>query len=347
VETNLRPDELERINCRRRSFCIGTAATSALATMGDPARSLTVQPRQRVIIDNDFSGDPDGLFQLAHHLASASIQIPFVVGSHIHTGDFLDPSITQSENAVRLASKVASLMRLDQKPTIVAGRSRSMEPDGVPDVTATTKRIVAEAMRNSGLPLFYAAGAGLTELAEALRVEPAISKRMILIWIGGAEYSDLAPGAFVRSDSEYNMTIDLRAAQTVFNESDIAIWQVPRNVYREMLISYAEIEAGLRPAGKLGRFLLSQLDRVISRMPGGLGETYILGDSALVTLTALQSSFDADSSSSPYVVRPTPRLDDNGRYVMFAGGRPMRVYTQIDSRLTFSDMFLKFARLAL
>jgi len=29
-----------------------------------------VKPRMRVMIDNDLGGDPDGLFQLAHHLMS-------------------------------------------------------------------------------------------------------------------------------------------------------------------------------------------------------------------------------------------------------------------------------------
>jgi len=31
---------------------------------------MTIGARARVIIDNDFAGDPDGLFQLAHHVLS-------------------------------------------------------------------------------------------------------------------------------------------------------------------------------------------------------------------------------------------------------------------------------------
>jgi len=34
-----------------------------------------------------------------------------------------------------------------------------------------------------------------------------------------------------------------------------------------------------------------------------IGETYIMGDSPLVLLTALQSSFEADPSSSSYVIK--------------------------------------------
>ena len=35
----------------------------------------TIQARARIIIDNDFRGDPDDLFQLAHHLLSLSVEI--------------------------------------------------------------------------------------------------------------------------------------------------------------------------------------------------------------------------------------------------------------------------------
>jgi hypothetical protein len=56
----------------RRQLLVGLSlAAAALATPGLAA----ITPRQRIIIDNDFGGDPDGLFQLAHHLASPSVEI--------------------------------------------------------------------------------------------------------------------------------------------------------------------------------------------------------------------------------------------------------------------------------
>ena len=67
----------------------------------------------------------------------------------------------------------------------------------------------------------------------------------------------------------------------------------------------------------------------------------MLGDSPLVTMTALQASFQPDPASSDYITRPTPRIADDGSYVARADGRPMRVYTRIDMRLTFADMVAK------
>ncbi|WP_237709098.1 nucleoside hydrolase [Sphingomonas elodea] len=299
-------------------------------------------PRRRVIIDNDFSGDPDGLFQLAHHLASPATEVSLIIGSHIHVGDFLDRSSTQAENAVRAVREMMGHMRLPRQPEVLAGRNAAPRPDAAPEATPAVRRILAEAMRDdTDLPLFYVAGAGLTEIAEALRLEPRIARRLTLVWIGGAEYAALNPSLPPRTDPEYNATIDLAATRTVFNESAVEIWQVPRDAYRTMLISFAELDAGLEQAGALGRYLRAQLRRAVEAT-GTRGETYILGDSPLVTLTSLQSYFEPDASSSRYLIRPTPQIDERAGYAAVAGTRPMRVYTSIDTRLTFADMFAKF-----
>jgi purine nucleosidase len=332
----------------RRGVLAGLGVGAAM--MGQPAGAMGAwgAPRQRIIIDNDFGGDPDGLFQLAHHLASPSVEIALIVGTHLHEKDPFDPMPGQADRAAERARHVAALSGVKTVPPIIAGSNSAAQAARGP--TPATARIVAEAMRDvPGKPLFYVAGASLTELAAAHRAEPRIGKRLKLVWIGGVEHADLWPGRVPRTDSEYNMTIDAEAAAYIFNQSDIEIWQVPRDAYRQMLISKAELERGLSTAGKLGAFLMERVDSVgtLAGKAGlSIGETYILGDSPLVTLTALQSSFEADSSSSDYVVKPTPSMDAKGFYTANPAGRPMRVYKAIDTRLTFSDMFAKLAQMA-
>jgi inosine-uridine nucleoside N-ribohydrolase len=329
----------------RRQLLVGLSlAAAALATPGLAA----ITPRQRIIIDNDFGGDPDGLFQLAHHLASPSVEIALIVGSHLHDKDPFDPAPGQADRAAERARQIVTLAGVGHSPKIVAGGNVALDAAMKP--TPASAHIVAEAMReDTRQPLFYVAGASLTELAAAHKLEPRIGKRLKLVWIGGMEHDDLWPGRPVRHDPEYNMTIDAAAARYIFNDSDIEIWQVPRDAYRQMLISHAELEQGLAPAGKLGAYLLERIDAIVTMAGRGgfnIGETYILGDSPLVTLTALQSSFEADSSSSDYVLRPTPLMDEKGRYTPRPQARPMRVYKTIDTRLTFADMFAKLAHLA-
>ncbi len=54
--------------------------------------------------------------------------------------------------------------------------------------TTAARAIVAEAMRDDPMPLFVTCGGPLTNVAAALKLEPAIAKRMTLIWIGGGAY---------------------------------------------------------------------------------------------------------------------------------------------------------------
>lgn len=309
-----------------------------------------VTPRARVIIDNDFSGDPDDLFQTAHHLLCPSVEIPLIVASHLSVGDPWDPSTTQASNATTKAKELLGVMGMADRVRLLTGSEVGIVDTRTPQRTAAVEAIVAEAMRDDKRPLYYAAGAGLTDLASAWLMEPRIADRLTLVWIGGLEHADLAlppPGS---TGPEYNLRIDIPAGQVIFNQSSIPIWQVPRNVYRQMLFTHAEMETLVRPQGPLGAYLVDSIERVM-RWTGevgfNIGDTYALGDSPLVTLTALQSSFEADPSSSKYVVRPAPQLDAEGRYVANLGGRLIRVYTQIDTRLTFGDMVARlqlFAR---
>lgn len=306
-----------------------------------------VAPRARVIIDNDFSGDPDDLFQLVHHVLSPSVEIPFIIGSHLSVTDKFDPSAKQAENAVRIARETLALMGLEDKYRILPGSNVALEAADLPIRSEASEAIVAEAMRDdTDLPLFVALGAGLTELASAYLIEPRIANRLTAVWIGGNEHEGLAVPPPNHDQIEYNLNIDILAGRVLFNDSTIPIWQVPRNVYRQCLVSYAELEARVRPMGRVGAYMVEAVEKVVARAEAeglNMGETYALGDSPLVLLTALLSAFQPDSSSSCHETIPTPFLNPDGSYTANAAGRPLRVYTQVDVRLMFEDMYLKLA----
>jgi inosine-uridine nucleoside N-ribohydrolase len=308
-----------------------------------------MDPRMRVISDNDYSGDPDGLFQLAHHLLSPSVDVRAVIGSHLRPGDWNDPSDQTAENAKREAERVVDLLGLAGQVLTLAGSNVALSDAHTPIRSAAALAIVEEAMTDSDLPLYVTCGAGLTELASAYLIEPRIAERLTVVWIGGPEYPGHAvapPHPDGPEVSEYNTRIDITAARVIF-DSTLPLWQVPRNVYRQAIYSFAELDQHIRPSGPIGAHLAESLDRVVekARTVGmHLGEAYILGDSPLVLLTALQSPYQPDPSSSRYVVVPAPRLDADGRYVERHDGRSIRVYTDIDNRLMFGDLVGKLRR---
>lgn len=197
---------------------------------------------------------------------------------------------------------------------------------------------------DAATPLLIACGGGLTDLASACRIEPEIAKRIRLVWIGGPQHDGIAtppPGA---QAVEYNLGIDPRAAQFVFNRSGIPIWQVPRDTYRQALVSCAELDNRMGNGGNLARILNRKLRDFTARAFKTEPETYVLGDSPLVLLTALRTPWEPDTSSSRHITVPTPDITDQGTYEPNPQGRPMWVYTQLDTRLLFEDFHAKIAR---
>lgn len=304
-----------------------------------------VRPRLRIIIDNDFGGDPDGLFQLVHHLLSPSVEIKGVIGSHLKPGDGFDNSKMTATHAKEKIEEVLNIMNLGKVPPVYEGSNFPLENNSTPQKSDAANAIIKEAMRDdTKLPLYIVCGAGLTELASAYLLEPKIADRLTLIWIGGPEYTDIALPPPGYTSLEYNLGIDIKAAQVIFNNSRIPIWQVPRSSYRQVILPYSSLILKVKSQGKIGNYLSNSIEGVMKKTAKwnyNLGETYIIGDSPLVLLTALQSSFEADPSSSQYVLRSSPLINNQGLYEVNASGRNIRIYKQLDVHLLFEDFFSK------
>ncbi len=265
-----------------------------------------------------------------------------MIGSGLRAGDPFDPSGRAATNARDRVVEVLELMRLDV--AALEGSNEPLADRRTAQRSPGAEALVAEALReDTGLPLFAVFGASLTTLASAYLIEPRIADRLTAVWIGGPEYpgTPAPPGS---DGPEYNLRIDITAAQVVFNDSPIALWQVPRDAYRQTLMSWAELEQRVRPMGPVGGYLYRAIDAVRERAAEhgvDIGETYIAGDSPLVLLTALQSSFEPDPSSSRSLTVPAPEISDDGAYVANASGRPIRVYTDLDVRLMLEDFYAK------
>jgi hypothetical protein len=312
----------------RRGLVAGLAAMAAVPLLPLEARPLRMIPQRvsaRVIVDNDFAGDPDGLLALAHHLLSPKTQTVLV------TSSFLYPKLTPegvakdktAERGTELVREMMHRLGLATLPTIATGQERAAVTGDVPSSAA--KAIIAEARRDDPLPLFLCCGGPLTNVAEALRLAPDIAARMTLIWIGG--------GGYPEGGWEYNVATDAAAARTVIEDSQIPLWQVPQPTYRQMQLSIAEMTADLRPISAFTEWLYDQFTRPPSFVT--LGGAWPMGDSPPVLLTAIATE------SSRYRDQPALRILDVFRYGNTIANRTIRVYEQIDVRLTHADLLAK------
>jgi purine nucleosidase len=273
---------------------------------------LVVSARCRVIVDNDWSGDPDGVVALAHHLLSPANRVVAV------TSSFLNPRFPTSESKAAdgavVATDLLDQLTLPTRPEVYAGAEQPIDA-GAGD-SAASEAIVAEARRDDRLPLYVACGGPLTNVAAAVRAAPDVAGRMTVLWIGGS----LAEGAF-----EYNRDTDPAAADLVLGHPELAVYQFPVETYRRCAYSVAELELQLRACGRLGEWLWGRFTRPLPDWIE-LGEVWPMGDSPPVLVTAL-----TDESSS-YTASST------------TGGAERRVYTDVDFRLLVGDMLAKFRR---
>jgi hypothetical protein len=141
---------------------LGLLAGGLLAAASRPVRAEAPQmvPRMRVILDNDFAGDPDGLFQAAHHLLSPSVDVRCVVGSHLHRGEVWGLSQEQDAAAAKIC-ELLEVMELTGHVPVVAGAIAALNAAHGVAHTAAADAIIHEALRDdTELPLFYAAGGG-------------------------------------------------------------------------------------------------------------------------------------------------------------------------------------------
>ena len=190
--------------------------------------ALRVGEQCPVVVDNDWSGDPDGLVALAHHLLSPTNRVVAV------TSSFLNPMFQAPPGALARRGAGPRAGRTGRRP----GRATRVlgQRDLVRRRRCDLGRVGRDRRRGTAeddLPLYLVCGGPLTNVAAALEQAPDIAERLILVWIGGS----LDPSA-----SEYNRDTDPAAADFVFGRPGLVIQQFPLETYRRCAYSVAELE---------------------------------------------------------------------------------------------------------
>lgn len=339
------------MNVNRRSLIAGAAALTASAPLLAAGKRIPFSPlagpRSRTIYINDLAGDIDGLFATVHFLLSHTTELRGIVAADVLP---LGPHGTLADS-VKLAQTMVDLCELTAKVPVFAGTEGPLRKAGVPLRSAGVDVIIKEAMReDTKLPLYIAVGGGLTEVASAVMIEPRIVGRFKLVWIGGDDYPKGATG-------ETNFNTDPIAAQYLYNETLVPIWQLPRSVYATTTISATELQAYVAPHGKIGKWLYDKVATFPAKFGNkfNTGETWNLGDSPLVVLTVLNDWVPSEfggglgglkferTGSSHYDEVICPTLNADGTFTPRSEGRKIRIYKDIDTRLMFSDFFAKLA----
>ncbi|MBQ6364318.1 MAG: nucleoside hydrolase [Lachnospiraceae bacterium] len=284
----------------------------------------------RVLIDTDAKNEADDQFAIVQALLSPKLENKGFIAAHFGTRlpDSMERSYAELE-------KIFDLMGFEKEGMIFRGAERAIQDKAVPQVSEGARKIVEEAMKNDARPLYILFLGPLTDMASALLMEPRIAQRCTVIWIGGGRY----PSGGI----EFNLGNDIEAANVVFS-SKVPVWQIPKNVYEMMAVSFAELELNVYPHGAIGKYLLEQMNEHAKEDIPRLsdfrsGETWVLGDSPAVGVLLYEHRFCFDWVQAPLITKDMT-------YVQTGLNRPIRVYREVDSHLILNDLYAKLALFA-
>lgn len=271
----------------------------------------------RVVISSDVSNEADDPFAIVHQLLTPIFDVRGVIAAHYEGKTHGDRQ--SMENSYRMLTALMEATGMTDVPmlrgcaTPLAGEHDTPDAEGV-------RFLIEEAQRDDSRPLYVTVQGALTDVAAALNRCPAIAGKMTVVWIGGMPYP--------KGGCDFNMKQDLAAARAVFG-SEVALWQLPVNVYGTVEVTMAEIAHKIRPCGTVGRYLYDMMEQynLTNNEPYTLrkGESWNFGDSPVVA-----ALLGCDWRQN-FHVEPAPVLTDGGRYLP-GSRRAIRVYDSVDVR---------------
>ncbi len=280
------------------------------------------EKKVRVILDSDVKNEVDDQFAIVHAVLSESMELKGIIPAHF--GE--EKSVHSQQDSYEEAMLILKKMNKENKVRVESGAKCALRDENTPVESDGARLIIEEAMKEDERPLYIAFLGPLTDMASALLMEPEIAKKNItVIWIGGRDYPC---GGW-----EYNLKNDVCAANVVFR-SQAALWQVPRNVYRMMPVSFAELWDRVHPYGEIGQYLAENVVSFNNEWKSRPAEYRILGDSPSIGIILFPDCGE-------WEWRPAPEFDEQMRYVCTGKGRPVRVYKNIDSRFILEDFYAK------
>ncbi|GAA4968518.1 nucleoside hydrolase [Kineococcus glutinatus] len=257
--------------------------------------ALTIATRTRVVIDNDWAGDPDGLVALAHHLLSPGHRVDAITSSLL--SPVFAPAPGSAAAGALLASQLVELVGGPHRPPVLAGSEHPFQDGGNPSAAADA--IVGAARADDELPLVVVCGGPLTNVAAALEQDPGIASRMSLAWVGGS----------LTGAAEYNRDTDPAAAARVLATPGLQVRQFPLETYRQCAWSVAQIEDLLTSVGPVGDWLWQRF--VELPLPEGfeVDAVWPLGDSCPLIGTALSAESSTWQPGEHETVQVCTRID--------------------------------------
>ena len=203
----------------------------------------------RMVLDTDTFNEIDDQFAVVYALISPELDVQAVYAAPFHNsrssgpGDGMEKSY---EEILRILS------RLDKDPARFAfkGSTNYVVDVNKPEKSPAVLDLIERAKKSSpDDPLYVVPVGAISNIANAILLEPSIIKNIVVVWLGGN-------GLNWAHQREFNYRQDLNASRVIF-DSGVALVQLPCTpVVTHFTTTVPEMETYVAGRGAIGDYLL-------------------------------------------------------------------------------------------
>ena len=267
---------------------------STFATLPESVRVERLKappPGCRTVIDTDTNNEIDDQFALVHALLSPEIRIEAVYAAPFKNAHAATAEAGMEQSFEEILN-VYDHLGLPELPPVFRGSRRNLTGYGTPEKSPATEHLIGTAFA-SDEPLYVLGIGAITNVANALLLEPKLVEKMVVVWLGGHAHH-------WAHTWEFNLEQDVLGSALLL-DSGVPVVHLPcQGVVSKLHTTVPEMERYVRGRGKIGDYLFDLFaDHVEQDKLPTYARSKELWDSAVVAWTLNPDWFETD-------LRPTP-----------------------------------------
>lgn len=208
------------------------------------------QGKIRMVLDTDTYTEIDDQFALVYALISpdkldvqAIYAAPFFKQKVKSPGDGMEKSY---EEILRILGK----LNIPSDNFVFRGSAEFIQDVNNPEKSPAALDLIKKAKEGGPEnPLYVVAIGAISNVANAILLDPSIIKNIVIVWLGGNGHS-------WQNQNEYNFRLDINASKTIF-DCGVPLVQVPCTpVVTHLTTTVPEMELYVGGRGAIGEYLV-------------------------------------------------------------------------------------------
>jgi inosine-uridine nucleoside N-ribohydrolase len=234
---------------------------------------------------------------------------------------------------------ILTLMKEEElKKSVYAGSTDYLENESTPRESAAARHLASLAMNYTAEnPLYVVAIGAITNVASAILLNPDITSRIVIVWLGGHSFE-------WPDTKEFNMFQDVAAARVIFG-CGAPVVQLPcMGVVSAFTVSGDDMRAKLYGKNDLCTYLVTHSENEVSSYvkPGRAWTRVIWDVTAVAWLTG--AAKDGKNNFMRYKLVPSPICEYDFTYSHDASRQNIVYAYHINRDALFNDMIDKLSK---